>query len=30
MNQICYVRMKHIDIRFHFIWEILDESDVEL
>ena len=25
-----YARMKHIDVRFHFIWEILDEGDIEL
>ena len=28
-NQVYYVRMKHIDIRFHFV-EILDEGDIEL
>jgi len=22
--------MKHIDVRFHFIWEILEEGDIEL
>ena len=22
--------MNHIDVRFHFIWEILDENDIEL
>ena len=22
--------MKHIDVRFYFIWEILDEGDIEL
>jgi len=22
--------MKHIDVRFHFVWEILDEGDIEL
>jgi len=29
-NQLYQVRMKHIDVRFHFIREILDESDIEL
>ena len=22
--------MKHINVRFHFVWEILDEGDIEL
>ena len=22
--------MKHIDIRFHFVWVILEEDDIEL
>jgi len=22
--------MKHINVRFHFIWKILDEGDIEL
>jgi len=29
-NQVYHARMKHIDVRFHFVWEILDESDIEL
>jgi len=29
-NQIYHARTKHIDVRFHFIQEILDESDIEL
>ena len=29
-NQIYHARTKHIDFRFHFIREILDESDIEL
>ena len=29
-NQDCHARMKHIDVRFYFIWEILDEDDIEL
>jgi len=28
-NQV-YARMKHIDVRFHFIWKIADEGDIEL
>jgi len=28
-NQVYHARMKRIDIRFHFIWEILDEGDIE-
>ena len=29
-NQVYHARMKHVDIRFHFVQEILDEGDVEL
>ena len=29
-NQVYHARTKHIDVRFHFVWEILDESDIEL
>jgi len=29
-NQVYHVRTKHIDIRLHFIREILDEGDIEL
>ena len=29
-NQIYHVKMHHIDIRFHFVWETLDEGDIEL
>ena len=29
-NQVYHVRTKHIDFRFHFIWEILNESDIYL
>ena len=29
-NQFYHAIMKHIDVRFHFIWEILDEGDIEL
>jgi len=29
-NQVYHARAKHIDVRFHFVWEILDESDIEL
>ena len=24
------MRTKHIDVRFHFIWEILNDGDIEL
>jgi len=27
---VYHVRTKHIDARFHFVWEILDEGDIEL
>jgi len=29
-NQVYHARTKHIDIRFHFIREILNEGDIEL
>ena len=29
-NQMYHARMKHIDVRFHFVREILDEGDIEL
>ena len=29
-NQVYYVRTKHIDVRFHFVLEILDEGYIEL
>jgi len=29
-NQIYHVRMKHINVRFHFIRDILDEGNIEL
>ena len=29
-NQIYHARTKHIDVRFHFVREILDECDIEL
>ena len=29
-NQVYHARMKHIDVEFHFVWEILDEGEIEL
>ena len=29
-NEVYHARMKHIDVRFHFIREILDEGDIKL
>ena len=29
-NQVYYARTKHIDVRFHFVQEILDEGDIKL
>ena len=29
-NQLYYARTKHIDVRFHFVREILDDGDIEL
>ena len=28
-NQVYHARMKHINVRFHFVREILDEGDIE-
>jgi len=29
-NQVYHARTKHIDVRFYFVQEILDEDDIEL
>ena len=29
-NQVYHARTKHIDVKFHFVWEILDEGGIEL
>jgi len=29
-NQVYHARMKYIDVRFNFLWEILEEGDIEL
>ena len=29
-NHVYHSRTKHIDVRFHFVREILDEGDIEL
>jgi len=29
-NQVYHARTKHIDVRFYFVREILDEGDIEL
>jgi len=29
-NHVYHERTKHIDIKFHFIWEIFDEGDIKL
>ena len=29
-NRVYHARTKHIDVRFHFVQEILDEGDIEL
>jgi len=29
-NQVYYARMKHIDVMFQFVWEILEEGDIKL
>jgi len=29
-NQVYHASTKHIDVRFHFVWEILEKGDIEL
>ena len=29
-NQVYHAKTKHIDVRFHFAWEILVKGDIEL
>ena len=29
-NQVYYARMKHIDVRCHFVRDILEDGDIEL
>ena len=29
-NKVYHARTKHINVRFHFVREILDEDDIEL
>ena len=29
-NHVCHARMKHIDVRFHFAREILDDGDIKI
>ena len=29
-NYMYHARTKHIDVRFHFVWKILDEGDIKL
>ena len=29
-NQVYHAMTKHINIRFHFVWEVLDEGDIWL
>ena len=29
-KHVYYARTKHIDVRFYFVWEILDEGDIEV
>ena len=28
-NQVCHARMKYIDIRYHFVYDILEDGDIE-
>ena len=29
-NQVHYAMTKHIDIRYHFVWEIVDDGSIQL
>jgi len=29
-NQVYHVMTKHIDVRYHFVWDILEDDNIEL
>ena len=29
-NQVYHARTKHIDVRYHFVQDVLDDGDIEL
>ena len=29
-NQVCYVRTKHIDVKYHFVRDVLENGDIEV
>ena len=29
-NQVYHARMNHIDVRYHFVWDVLEDGDIEL
>ena len=29
-NQVYHARTKHIDVKYHFVWDILEVDDIEL
>ena len=29
-NQVHHARTKHIDVRYHFVWDVVEEGDISL
>ena len=29
-NQVYHVRTKHIDVKYHFVWDVLEDGDIEV
>ena len=29
-NQVYHARTKHIDVKYHFVWDILEDGDIEV
>jgi len=29
-NQVYHVRTKHIDVKYHFVWDVFEDGDIEV
>ena len=29
-NKVYHARMKHIDVKYHFVWDVLEDGDIEV
>jgi len=29
-NQVCHARTNHIDVKYHFVWDVLKNGDIEV